>query len=562
MATKATLMVNPATGAISAPVVAVTFRTSNNIQVASADLDTFILVASWAGANLTLSGSITSTSTIHANSDITSGAAITSTDDITAGGQFVGDGGGITGVPAASVTGTLGYLHGGTNATTQTGLVINSAGAKIFANGAALQAGSADYAGQFCTTADGISFSVARSTTAGDTDNDVVCLNAQVYFSTILPSAIQSGKLNANASGVGAFNVLQCSGVTYIDNAVDLFNSSGGYSAWAAWDPSDAVHLGRALAGGIGPTASPSYAHKGYIATNPIQSSPTGAPPDLGIYQERADVAIYTAHRRIYFDGTNKSITSYGWTNDTETGPVGWFVDASGNVGIRTSTLTSGAELTVGGEICAGNGAVGTPAYAFSNDADCGLYRIGTNNLGMSIGGVKLVDYAAADLKVTGQLTTTGGSAGMLVNARDGGVGFQFYAGTNGLLNLYDNAATVVVFQFSGYNFFVGSNEAGDLGGASNRWRNLYLGKTITAGATTGNQTINKASGSVNFAAAATTLTVTNGLVTTSSIILGTIATNDGTATLKNIVAGAGSFVITLTAAATAETRVNFLVTN
>ena len=90
----------------------------------------------------------------------------------------------------------------------------------------------------------------------------------------------------------------------------------------------------------------------------------------------------------------------------------------------------------------------------------------------------------------------------------------------------------------------------------------VALDRTITAGGTTGNQTINKMAGTVNFAAAATAITVTNSLVNTSSIILGVVRTNDATAVLKNIVAGSGSFVITLSAAATAETSVGFVVTN
>lgn len=90
----------------------------------------------------------------------------------------------------------------------------------------------------------------------------------------------------------------------------------------------------------------------------------------------------------------------------------------------------------------------------------------------------------------------------------------------------------------------------------------LTLDKTITAGATTGAQTINKTAGSVNFAAAATSLVVTNSIVTTSSVIICTIGTNDATMTSVRAVASAGSFTIHATASATAETRVNFLVIN
>jgi hypothetical protein len=90
----------------------------------------------------------------------------------------------------------------------------------------------------------------------------------------------------------------------------------------------------------------------------------------------------------------------------------------------------------------------------------------------------------------------------------------------------------------------------------------IILDKTVTASGTTGAQTINKTVGSVNFAAAASSLVVTNSRVTTASVIIATVATND--TTLKSVVAVAGSGSVTLTAnaAATAETRVNFIVIN
>ena len=88
------------------------------------------------------------------------------------------------------------------------------------------------------------------------------------------------------------------------------------------------------------------------------------------------------------------------------------------------------------------------------------------------------------------------------------------------------------------------------------------VNKTITASGTTGAQTIDKTSGSVNFAIAATSLVVTNSLVTTSSIILATVASNDTTMKSVQVVAAAGSFTMYANAAATAETRVNFLVVN
>jgi hypothetical protein len=86
------------------------------------------------------------------------------------------------------------------------------------------------------------------------------------------------------------------------------------------------------------------------------------------------------------------------------------------------------------------------------------------------------------------------------------------------------------------------------------------VNRTITAAATTGAQEINKSSGSVNFAAGATSLVVTNSLVTTNSVIFVTVATNDATFKSAQAVAASGSFTIFADAAATAETRVNFIV--
>ena len=90
----------------------------------------------------------------------------------------------------------------------------------------------------------------------------------------------------------------------------------------------------------------------------------------------------------------------------------------------------------------------------------------------------------------------------------------------------------------------------------------IAFDKTVTAAGTTGAQTINKTAGSVNFAAAASTLVVTNSLVSTSSIILATVAANDATLKSVAVVAAAGSFTLHANAAATAETRVNFMVIN
>lgn len=90
----------------------------------------------------------------------------------------------------------------------------------------------------------------------------------------------------------------------------------------------------------------------------------------------------------------------------------------------------------------------------------------------------------------------------------------------------------------------------------------LRLDKTITPAGTTGAQTIHKQMGSVNVAAGQSSVVVTNNRVTASSLIFPSVSSND--ATLKSVTwsAANGSFTLTGNAAASAETRINFLVLN
>jgi hypothetical protein len=90
--------------------------------------------------------------------------------------------------------------------------------------------------------------------------------------------------------------------------------------------------------------------------------------------------------------------------------------------------------------------------------------------------------------------------------------------------------------------------------------RSYLMDATITTAGTTGAQTINKGEGTVNFAAAATSLVVTDSLVTTSSVIVPVMRTNDSTCRIASVVPASGSFTINMTAACTAETSVGFVV--
>jgi hypothetical protein len=59
------------------------------------------------------------------------------------------------------------------------------------------------------------------------------------------------------------------------------------------------------------------------------------------------------------------------------------------------------------------NGSVGTPALSFDSDTDCGLYRIGTNNIGLGVNGANVLNIQTTGLSVVGTLSSTGnGSVG------------------------------------------------------------------------------------------------------------------------------------------------------
>ena len=70
------------------------------------------------------------------------------------------------------------------------------------------------------------------------------------------------------------------------------------------------------------------------------------------------------------------------------------------------------------------------------------------------------------------------------------------------------------------------------------------------------------ARGTVSIGAAASSLVVSNAFCTTSSLVFAVIRTNDSTALIKNVVPAAGSFTITLNAAATAATSVGYMIIN
>lgn len=55
------------------------------------------------------------------------------------------------------------------------------------------------------------------------------------------------------------------------------------------------------------------------------------------------------------------------------------------------------------------DGSVATPALSFDNDTDCGLYRIGANNVGVAAAGTKVIDISSTGVSFPVGVTTAKG---------------------------------------------------------------------------------------------------------------------------------------------------------
>ena len=282
--------------------------------------------------------------------------------------------------------------------------------------------------------------------------------------------------------------------------------------------------------------------------------------------------------------GGNVSIQGGRGTGAGAGGYIRFLTAAAGSTGSGLNTATEKMRLLQGGQI--GHGGIGNAAVNFYEQSNitggAGATSIYSNTTVQSDVTTLAISFSSALSTAAASFTcgtmvhfkssqgTVG--TGSTVNSQYGfdSDGTLIGATNNFAFRAEDTAA--VTTGKTAYGFYSAVNIATGggttygfyaAGTAPNYFGgDMRFAKTVTAAGTTGAQTINKNAGTVNFAAAATSLVVTNSLVTTSSIIIATVGTND--ATMKSVLAraAAGSFTIYGNAAATAETRVNFIVIN
>ena len=222
------------------------------------------------------------------------------------------------------------------------------------------------------------------------------------------------------------------------------------------------------------------------------------------------------------------------------------------------TTLTSSGSAAIGGAIAADrvlhvNGAITGATTAY------GAVVNGTIQSGVTVAAhlnrSSLNTQAAAFTLALGtHYAAFQGTIGATSAVTDQ-VGFFADSGLTGATNNYGFRGTIGAAA-GRYNCYMDGTAANFFAG------DMQFSKTVTAAGTTTPQTINKNAGSINFAAADASKVVTNARVSASSIIVATVATNDATMTSVQAVAAAGSFTLYANSAATAETRVNFLVIN
>jgi hypothetical protein len=174
------------------------------------------------------------------------------------------------------------------------------------------------------------------------------------------------------------------------------------------------------------------------------------------------------------FNGSGTFVRTYNWVTDKGNGVkiTASRMDTEDDglaTGLSTcltkdgqTTATARIPFAVG--IGLADGTVSAPAVSFTGDTNTGFYRIGADNIGLALGGSKIIDFAATLVAITSGtalsvLDTTASSStttGALKVAGGLGVAGAFYAGATSTIG---TGATVTLN--------VNGSSSGSSGGAA-----------------------------------------------------------------------------------------------
>lgn len=298
-------------------------------------------------------------------------------------------------------------------------------------------------------------------------------------------------------------------------------------------------------------------------------SSPSGS--GTGISLRTNDV-----NRNLFLFTTNSAVADANPTRNVmiETGNKTAGTGNSGSITITTGNSvggTSGTIIAISG-LSTGGGDSGQVQYASGDSAsgtsgNVALFSGATSGPNPS-GGVQVTTGSNVGTSQSGPLQFNTGDA----NAGSGPIS-AFTGDNNGVASPNDTGEVSLATgsisdagssgNTGSIELTTGSNSGSGLRGDLNiDVARLFVPMTTTPAGTTGAQTINTMSGTVNFATGTSSLTVTCNKCFTTSIVFAVCRTNDASAIIKNVVPINGSFTITLNAASALETSVGFLVIN
>lgn len=270
--------------------------------------------------------------------------------------------------------------------------------------------------------------------------------------------------------------------------------------------------------------------------------------------------------------GASATGGAYMRTGDSTSGNTGELRITTGSA--ATGTGLSGdmvIETGVAAGLSTGSINLGTGTNQGAGDAaDSGTLQLFSGNVdptgdGNQSGFINIFSGNAPGVtnQVSGGISIRSGSSGyqsgeVLISSGDGTTADSGFSGGTTIAT-GDVTGTA---QSGDVVLSPGTVDTGPRGKVDIRSR-IQLEATNTAGGTTGAQTINKPSGTVNFATSVvpSTLVVTNNMVTANSLVFTCVRTAGTGAVVTSCVPTSGSFTITL-AANTSETSVGFLVIN
>ena len=134
----------------------------------------------------------------------------------------------------------------------------------------------------------------------------------------------------------------------------------------------------------------------------------------ISISNGAGSITITATDGNITLDDGTAAAPALNFTNEPTTGlfrasanVMGFAVNGVSRATMTTTGLTVAGTITPTGSVHAAAGSVGNPSLAFNSDQDTGLFSIGANNLGVAVGGAKVLDVASTGLTVTGALGAT-----------------------------------------------------------------------------------------------------------------------------------------------------------